>query len=54
VSTQDAESYAKEINAIFYEVSAKENTGIKELFERTALELHEKCPISTETKGDKK
>jgi len=42
VSSQQGETYAQTIEAEFYEVSAKENTGITDLFTRCALKLHQR------------
>ena len=42
VSVQQGSEYAKQINSDFNEVSAKENTGISELFAEIASQLHER------------
>lgn len=35
---------ANRMGAVFFEVSAKENTQVKELFDRAARELYDKYP----------
>ena len=42
ISSEKGERYASQIEAEFFEVSAKENTGILEVFERCACKLHER------------
>ena len=42
VESEQAELYAKEIGAFYYEVSAKTGSGIEELFNRVAEESYNK------------
>ncbi|KAH0786138.1 ras-related protein Rab6 isoform X2 [Histomonas meleagridis] len=45
ISTEDGESFAKNVSATFFEVSAKVGTSIEELFSSVALEAHQQALI---------
>eukprot|EP00828_Plagiopyla_frontata_P022505 TRINITY_DN29097_c0_g1_i1.p4 TRINITY_DN29097_c0_g1~~TRINITY_DN29097_c0_g1_i1.p4 ORF type:complete len:107 (+),score=28.93 TRINITY_DN29097_c0_g1_i1:452-772(+) len=45
VSVDKAKMFAKENNVIFFETSAKSNTGIRELFSSVAEEIYQQLQI---------
>ena len=42
ISRSQAEEFAEQHNMTYFEVSALENTGIKEMFQQAAEEIHRK------------